>query len=65
MLMKQLKAQTMQNNGRYRKKMKFQKLKRSSLVQDVGEIFYLGQDELGYLLPILHNFTELVNVFEI
>ena len=39
--------------------------KRSPLVQDVGEIFHLGQDELGYLLPILHNFTEPVNVFEI
>ena len=39
--------------------------RRSPLVQDVGEIFHLGQDELGYLLPILHNFTEPVNVFEI
>ena len=47
------------------KKTKFQKLKRSPLVQDVGEIFHLGQDEIGYLLPILHNLTEPVNVFEI
>ena len=31
--------------------------RRSPLVQDAGEIFHLGQDELGYLL-ILHNFTE-------
>ena len=29
--------------------------RRSPLVQDAGEIFHLGQDELGYLLPILHT----------
>ena len=39
--------------------------RRSPLVQDAGEIFHLGQDEFGYLLPILHTFTEPVNVFEI